>query len=371
MDITYKSPHPVRIRCTAQLEHKNDTVNGMYDVILSDLDLESLSLDCLANIAIQRSPQLWRHFLSQSATKHNAFIGVSSAIMPYKFNKLDGNILTTSNKVDKLLLETDIGDDIPIAYLRPPFKTCFIEFTEDRVSPIKVYNEETHEHTLEGVYITETTIQPEDDAMKILKDAPEVDETKEVRVLDLMFVGSPLGKAHVEDDALRVQGFYIQDNSITIKSELERIVNLYGNDQDFAGDINYLSDGLNHMAKVLLFMNCKQYRDTAFNERKEILKKISSLKSPAKIKKYDKKLRKSYDRLVIKPEDHIVYEKVSKDKKHSDGHSPKKAHWRKGHFRMQPFGPGATKRKVLFIEPTIVGGVFAKSKPYNVREKVI
>ncbi len=369
MDITYKLPHPVRIRCTQENEHQNDIINSMYDMILVDVDLESFSLDCLVHIAIERSPQLWRGFLNQSDTAHNAFIGISSAIMPYKFKKLDGNILTTSNQVDQLLLDTDIGDDIPIAYLRPPFKTCFIEFTEDRISPIKVYNEQTNEHILEGVYITETTIQPEDEAMKILSKDSDIDITKEVRVLDLMFIGSPIGKAHNEDDALRIQGFYIQDNNITIKSELERIVNLYGNDHDFAGDINYLSDALNHMAKVLLFMNCKQYRDTAFNERKEIVKKISSLKSPAKMKKYNKKLRKSYDRLVIKPEDHVIYEKTSKDKKHSEGHAPKKAHWRKGHFRMQPFGPGATKRKVLFIEPTVVGGVFAKTKSYNVREK--
>ncbi|MEZ8283114.1 hypothetical protein AB6C51_23080 [Vibrio splendidus] len=369
MDITYKLPHPVRIRCTQNFEQENDTINGMYDMIFDGLELESYSLDCLSHIAIKRSPQLWKNFLSQSDTAHNAFIGLSSAILPYKFNKVDGNILTTSNEVDNLLIGTDIGDDIPIAYLRPPFKTCFIEFTEDRTSPIKVYNEETNEHVLEGVYITESIIQPGDDAMDILKDSPEIDETKEVRALDLMFIGSPLGKAHNKDDALRIQGFYIQDNKLTIKSELERIISLYGNDQDFASDMNYLSDGLNHMAKVLLFMNCKQYRDTAFNERKEILKKISSLKSPAKIKKYDKKLRKSYDRLVIKPEDHVVYQKQSKDEQHSDGHSPKKAHWRKGHFRMQPYGPGATQRKVLFIEPTIVGGIFAKTKSYNVREK--
>ena len=31
-----------------------------------------------------------------------------------------------------------------------------------------------------------------------------------------------------------------------------------------------------------------------------------------------------------------------------------RAHWRRGHFRMQPFGPAASQRKMIFVMPTLV-----------------
>lgn len=145
-----------------------------------------------------------------------------------------------------------------------------------------LYNEETHEHILEGVYISETEVQPGSEIMEYYNGNPSVDPSKPLRILDLMFTGSPLGKSHNADDALRIQGFYIQDDMATINEELKRVESLYGNDVDFADDMNYLSMALNHMAKVLLFVNCKQYRDFAFNERKDILKKSSLSKAHQK-----------------------------------------------------------------------------------------
>lgn len=41
---------------------------------------------------------------------------------------------------------------------------------------------------------------------------------------------------------------------------------------------------------------------------------------------------------------------------HPDGHARKRLHWRRGHFRLQPFGPGRTDRKIIWMEPVLVGG---------------
>ncbi|BDU09906.1 hypothetical protein PRtIB026_A34960 [Pseudomonas sp. RtIB026] len=368
MDITYKLPHPVRINCSEYAELNTQAMDRLYDEVFVGLDIESCSIDYLTQTVMRSRPEIFALHRSANTTDHMAGIALSTTLYSYKFRRQDGNILTTSNVLDEVLEQTEIGDDVPVDYLRPPFKTCYIEFTEDRSSSLSVYNELTHEHILEGVYISETQIEPGTQEMERYVGSPVVDVTKSLRILDLMFTGSPLGKAHVEDDALRVQGFYIQDGMRTIKQELSRVEEKYGADADFAGDIQYLSQTLNHMAKVLLFINCKQYRDTAFNERKELRKKINSLKGLGKIRKFENKLRKTYDRVVISPVDNVVYESdVGVD--HSRQVREKRTHWRKGHFRMQPYGPGASKRKILFIEPTVVGGVFAKKKSYDVREK--
>lgn len=368
MDITYKLPHPVRINCTEFGERNSAIVDEIYNTIFKSLDIENCSIDFLTNLATKERPDIFNLYRETCATDHLAGIILSSTIYPYKFRNQHGNILTTSNLIDQLLEQTEIGDDIPISYLRPPFKNCYIEFTEDRSSSLKVFNEQTQEHILEGVYISETQIEPKTKEMDRYTTSSLVDTSKPLRILDLMFTGSPLGKSHNTDDALRIQGFYIQDGSSTIKEELKRVEEKYGADEDFTGDISYLSETLNHMAKVLLFINCKQYRDTAFNERKEMRKKIDSLKALPKIRKYEDKIRKTYDRIIIKPDDNIIYESRP-GHNHSKDVQPKKIHWRKGHFRMQPYGLGAAKRKVIFIEPTIVGGVFANKKSYTVKEK--
>lgn len=368
MDITYKLPHPVRIKCSEFGELEVRAQDKIYSQIFDPEEVKTYSSDHLVALAQHRAPSLFDHYRKSTKTDHDAFIAISSTIAPYRFRSQEGNIITTSTLIDRLLEQTDIGDDIPIAYLRPPFKHCYIEFTEDRSSSIMLYNEKSHEHILEGVYISETEIEPNSEIMEYYVGNPSVDPSKPLRILDLMFTGSPLGKSHNADDALRIQGFYIQDDQATINDELKRVEERFGNDADFSHDLRYLSMALYHMAKVLLFVNCKQYRDTAFNERKDLLKKIQSFKNPSKIKKYESKLRKTYDRIIIKPADNVVYER-GVEHQSSDNQPSKRAHWRKGHFRMQPYGTGASKRKVIFIEPTVVGGIFANKKSYDVRTK--
>lgn len=376
MDITYKLPHPVRQCCNEAVELVVRNEDAFFDIVFADLNMDFFSMGNLVSILQYTAPLYFKPYIDEGLTEHNAYMAVTTKLVPYKFRKLGGNILTTSNEIDALLEQVDIGDDVPLTYLRPPFKNCYIEFTEDRLSSLKVYNSESGDHILEGVYISEVEILPNTPQMEEYEKSEDFlnffsgqfNKEKSFRIIDLMFTGSPLGKSHNRDDALRVQSFFVFDDDITIKDELNSIVRRFGSDDDFHNDMKYLSAVLEHMAKVLLFTNCKQYRDTAFNERYELEKKIKSIKSPGELRKYNKKLRKTYNRLIIKPQDNVVYN--SDDAiKHSDAHHPKRAHWRKGHFRMQPYGPGATNRKVIFIEPTVVGGVFAEKKPYSVREK--
>lgn len=60
-----------------------------------------------------------------------------------------------------------------------------------------------------------------------------------------------------------------------------------------------------------------------------------------------------YDRYIIGP---ASWRETSlgADGEHLDAGHELAAHWRRGHFRLQPHGPQATLRKVMFIAPTIV-----------------
>lgn len=58
-----------------------------------------------------------------------------------------------------------------------------------------------------------------------------------------------------------------------------------------------------------------------------------------------------YDRYLIGPT--VLADELPGMTDSSAGHSVS-AHWRRGHFRLQPHGPQASLRKVMFIRPTVV-----------------
>jgi hypothetical protein len=58
-----------------------------------------------------------------------------------------------------------------------------------------------------------------------------------------------------------------------------------------------------------------------------------------------------YDRYVIGPA--VLADAPEHTHDDGDGHAVR-THWRRGHFRMQPFGPAAAQRKLIFVMPTIV-----------------
>ena len=51
----------------------------------------------------------------------------------------------------------------------------------------------------------------------------------------------------------------------------------------------------------------------------------------------------------------VVYDRqdMSRSDSESDG-SSRRTHWRRGHFRRQPYGPARSSRKLIFIKPILV-----------------
>jgi hypothetical protein len=60
-----------------------------------------------------------------------------------------------------------------------------------------------------------------------------------------------------------------------------------------------------------------------------------------------------YDRYIVGPESLAEMLGDRLDVGGAGGHELL-AHWRRGHFRLQPHGPRSWLRKVLFIPPTVV-----------------
>ncbi len=110
-----------------------------------------------------------------------------------------------------------------------------------------------------------------------------------------------------------------------------------------------LQKGLEHLAKVFLYMSLSEARRIDFNEADKEAKKLENL-GPKKRAKAQRKIKGPYNRIMVGPETWPPEESQHK------GAGEVTPHMRRGHFRNQPHGPRNELRKLVFIKPTLVRG---------------
>jgi hypothetical protein len=104
---------------------------------------------------------------------------------------------------------------------------------------------------------------------------------------------------------------------------------------------------VSYVVRVFLYMALKQARVTPRREYDEALRLAAGLGE----RKRAKLLRRSaslYNGILVGPESLPpgASEGVARG-----GVVP---HWRRGHFRMQPFGAGSQQRKLIFVAPALI-----------------
>lgn len=247
----------------------------------------------------------------------------------------------------QLLEQTDIADDIPISMLQLPYPRCYIEFGRSRTTAERVPNVETGLHVLEGVYVESGEHHTHGPGVYAI------------------FTGSPLGRDHALDDATDSIFLPTSDPDRTLKAALEWA---YARSQEVAKALNlrqspheYLEPSfscLKLLLKVLLYLGLPEARKTLRAERAEFKRQVDAKKNPAKRAKAEKQMRMLSDYILVSappPRTENLTEHA--------GHTVK-AHWRRGHYRLQAHGPQYSLRKVLFIQPVLVGSLAAgEAKP--------
>jgi len=101
------------------------------------------------------------------------------------------------------------------------------------------------------------------------------------------------------------------------------------------------------IVKLLLYCNCKQARIEEHPEYTQLMEEASAKKGK-KRKIAERRAAQKWDYIRVGPEDY------DQETGEPTG-TTKTAHWRRGHFRMQKYGPKLALKKLIFIEPTLVG----------------
>ena len=104
---------------------------------------------------------------------------------------------------------------------------------------------------------------------------------------------------------------------------------------------------VSYVVRVFLYMALKQARVTPHCEYDEALRRAAGLGE----RKRTKLLQRSaslYNGILVGPG---ALPPCASEGATGSGVTP---HWRRGHFRMQPFGIGNQQRKLIFVAPVLV-----------------
>jgi hypothetical protein len=119
---------------------------------------------------------------------------------------------------------------------------------------------------------------------------------------------------------------------------------------------------VSYVVKVFLYMALRQARSVEHREFDDAIGRIAGLG----VKKRARLLQRTeslYNGIRVGPAD-LAQEAAFQE--HDGTVAP---HWRRGHFRMQPYGPGKLERKLIFVAPMLIHaaqlqGEIPRPKPY-------
>lgn len=278
----------------------------------------------------------------------------------------------------KELQMTDLSSSVPVHMLEMPYRHIYIQFGP--VGPNSVLsdeyivrNQETGDHRLEGCLLSfhnENYITHTEDAHKALGMPANAD----VRSFDVMFIGSP--KDNMMDDSTHhMTVIYDHNSDQTLEEVLRRSIDYHINHQSFAQRPEYrrmkARDGENMrrnidlLARCLVYMNCADCRRIDVDEVTPIRRQLDNVKNPKKRRRFEKQLQQADKYVLIKP--------VTKNENFSSGEASGRhvrAHWRRGHMRMQRYGENRAKTKLIHIRPQLIGANKIGSEPAKPTYKV-
>lgn len=271
-------------------------------------------------------------------------------------------ILQVTPALQSMLAETDLAEDLPVSLLRGSAPLVFVEFA--RPNPLRVPNRYTGLHECEGVYIGNYQLPPF--YHEILEQSERaralgLDTTKPIRAIEIIIIGSPMGKAHALDDASQDILLLIQNEDEGLSAVLDRHVSYYNMPAAYShpgltpfspDEVAMTRPVIFELAKILLYLSLPEAERLEIPERSDLerrFKKFGKLTA-----KRCERLASAYDRVLIGPR--TLPEPIAETTvpKTGENHRRVRPHWRRGHFRRIRYGEGLSESRLGWIAPVLV-----------------
>jgi hypothetical protein len=290
-------------------------------------------------------------------------------------------ILEVTPTLQALLAETDLAAELPARYFRSPYPLSFIAFA--RPNPLRVPHRISGLHMCEGVYIGTYELPAHHEMLhhRERNRALQLDPARPVRAIELVIIGSPIGKENALDDASQDLILLIQNEDECLATVLDRHIAWFNDPVAYANpgmtpidpqEVVMVKPVVDALAKVLLYLNLADAEQRRMTDRTALETRLRGL-GPKKAAKLARKRALVYDRILIGPS--LVAADAGEGvpvglERVGDRHV--KPHWRRGHFRRIRFGEGLAESRLGWIQPVLVNAAeltagAVKTKPYVVR----
>jgi hypothetical protein len=344
-------PHPKRVDIAGLLDAANDFIHDFAPACHALGKIPTASRINFVSKMVDRYPAIAKMFVGPGVARSEFGFDtepLEDMALRLYWRQRAGRTFQITDALDERLAQTTIGADIPADWFRLPHSCVYIQFgTRPSTRLPTLYHGESGEHRIEGCYLLEYTnsyLSHETAAINNL------DPNIPVRAIEMIVCGSAEGKAHILDDVVTHTHIVIRDENKSIVDTLKYWLE-YADRLAGQRDRNWtvLPTILEHVAKVLVYLGTAECRRRQLNEESTARQELASIKSGSKLAKAERKLRRLYDRIVVGPDSFPVASPVIPG---SSGAMP--MHWRRGHFRSQPYGPNLSLRRPKWIEPMLI-----------------
>lgn len=247
-----------------------------------------------------------------------------------KYHLSDGTVIEATAALETLLANSDVDLSLPMSMVAPPYRAQYLRFGEVATRYLKVPDPQSPDHCFDGVFCFLTR--------HASSGAPE----EKCWTLELVFI-SKRQDSHGGHVSLLGE---TDRGDITVGEWLAEILGRV-KAADKSEVQKSMHAAVSYVVRVFLYMALKQARVTPHCEYDEALRRAAALG----VRKRAKLLQRSaslYNGIVVGPES------LPPDASEGVAGAGVAPHWRRGHFRMQPFGAGNQQRKLIFVAPVLV-----------------
>ena len=367
-------PHPIRI----------DAVSGEpYDTalfenlgILERLRPHFLDSGTPTEMIINDLP--WMRPIAEAHLKILGQHNIGSFILTMNRARLRAHgdpILEVTPALQTLLDQTDVEEGLPVRFLHHLDHMIYLRLA--RGNPLRVPHQLSGLHECEGAYMATYQLPAHHPMLSRAGRVRmlELDPAKPTRVIEIVIIGSPVGKADAMDDASQDFMMLIQDEDEPLSQVLERHTAYYNNPSVYSHpgmapvnphEVAMVQPVAKELAKILLYLSLPDAERMPVLERTDLERKL---------RKFGKLNAKRRERLALVYDRTLIGPRAVTDIQAENGPMPVatsrtvRPHWRRGHFRRIRHGEGFSDVRIGWIRPTLVGAAdlvnIAKFRPVH------
>lgn len=240
-----------------------------------------------------------------------------------------GTVIEATPALETLLAHSDIDLALPMSMVVPPFAAQYLRFGPEATRLLPKPMPATPEIVFDGVFCFLST--------------PPKDAGSDERGgwLELIFIGK---SNDCFDGHVSLNG-WIDRRYATFNDWVDECMANSGLEPSRGPED--MKSFVSYVVKVFLYLTLKDARRVSHSEFSDMQRRIQGV-GTKKRSKLAQRMASLYDGIVVGP---------SELASSPSGAAPTHAvtpHWRRGHFRMQPHGPGNQLRKLIFVAPLLV-----------------